>query len=183
MFSNEIFYTPNEELRSYPNSPSHRHFIKDSEFFGTNYMLDVFRQQSENTPTSNENVNEETDPNHVRDSNNEINDVHENDVEDARSLNVDTRSVDNVNSNNMNNLEAKSISHHKYEPEAIIKEDRMLIRVERLNHHETIRRYGGSFLRRHPPRKYLTHSLGWREYIVKLRSGIIELYENDVRYF
>lgn len=175
MFSNEIFYTPNEELRSYPNTPSHRHFMKDSEFFGTNYMLDVFKQQSHDTPRSNENVNEETDPNHVHDSNIEINDVRENDVENAKSLNDD-----NAISSNMGNLEAKSISHPICEPEMIIKEDRMLIRVERLNNHETIRRYGGPFLRRHPPRKYLTHSSGWREYIVKLRSGIIELYEDDV---
>ncbi|CAB4381650.1 unnamed protein product [Rhizophagus irregularis] len=174
LFSNEIFYTPNEELRSYPNTPSHRHFMKDSEFFGTNYMLDVFKQQSHDTPRSNENVNEETDPNHVHDSNIEINDVRENDVENAKSLNDD-----NAISSNMGNLETKSISHPICEPEMIIKEDRMLIRVERLNNHETIRRYGGPFLRRHPPRKYLTHSSGWREYIVKLRSGIIELYEDD----
>ncbi|GBB85275.1 hypothetical protein RclHR1_11830006 [Rhizophagus clarus] len=184
LFSNEIFYTPNEELRSYPNTPQHLHFMqKDSEYFSTNYMLNALKQKSPITTTSNRDFSDEIissseslHPNHVHNSNNETNNASENDVENVRPSNVDIRSADNVNSTNLINLEAKSPI---YEPGTIIKEDRMLVRVERLNHHETLKRYGGPLLRNRTHRKNLTHSLGWREYIVKLRPGIIELYEDD----
>jgi hypothetical protein len=158
---------------------------KDSEFYSTNYMLNVFRKKSLIVPSTSDvgeekvSLSESLHPNNDNDNNNEINNASENDIENVRSLN-DIRSVDNANSNNSNNLEAKSISHPLHE---LIKEDRMLVRVERLNYHETLRRYGSHFLRSNSPRKHLTHSLGWREYIVKLRPGIIELYEDNVWFF
>jgi hypothetical protein len=123
------------------------------------------------TPTSIERISEE-DFHSISPSNdhNEIENVLENDVED-RSLNAVNRSVqfDNPVSHPVN----KST-------DAIIKEDRMLIRIERLYHRGTPKRYSGHYLKGHASRKYLAQSAGWKEYIVKLRPGRLELYGHKV---
>ena len=44
--NNEIFYTPNEEIRSYPTSSPYRHFSrKNSEIFNQNNISNVFSQK------------------------------------------------------------------------------------------------------------------------------------------
>ena len=145
------------------------------------------RKKSHFTPTLTESISEERitsleeyfHPNNVHD-NNEINNVYENGMENIRSLNNVDQSIDNtknIKPVKSVNFEAK-LSKSMSDPETLIKEDRMLIRVERLNNHETLRSYGS--LRDDDDRKKFTHSLGWREYIVKLRPGIIELYKSKV---
>ncbi|RIA85001.1 Pleckstrin homology domain-containing protein [Glomus cerebriforme] len=193
-FKHEIFYTPNEEIRSFPNTPPQhdRDYIKwkNSPIYKRNTLSVVQpKQYFDFTPTLIENISEEgfmhenfqhkssSSPNYIHDDDEIIN-GYENDM-DNRSLNVIDHPVVDVNSVNSINLEVRSISHPVCEPDTIIKEDRMLIRVERLCHHDLPKRYSGHFLRGHTVRKHLTHSVGWKEYIVRLRPGRIELYKNN----
>ncbi|CAI2176254.1 11906_t:CDS:2 [Funneliformis geosporum] len=155
----DIFYTPNEEPRSYPVTPPfhvRKFFSRRISMPERSIHENLFNEQFSSKIMKR--ITEEE----SKSQNNYVNDQDQEDnhpVEHADSVSSVSKST-------------------KLHPDTIIKEDRMLVRTERIYNRGTPTLYKKHSLKGHLSRKQQTQSVGWREYIVKLRPGMIELYKN-----
>ncbi|CAG8573882.1 14357_t:CDS:2, partial [Dentiscutata heterogama] len=154
--SREVFYTPSEDIKIFPVTPPHNpRLLSSKEYQSRTLQLHL-------QPTIINSSLEENDNQHDDASISSIN------LSDS-PIDHDEINVNDPNSDTSNaNLNAESFNNPAYVSGSVIKEDCILIKVERVYHSGVPRMYNDS-----TSRKYLTHSLGWREYLKKPVDTIV----------
>ncbi|CAG8631791.1 11973_t:CDS:2, partial [Cetraspora pellucida] len=157
IMNREIFYTPTEDLESFPITPPHNPRLfsskKKSQLQSLSLNLQNL-QQNVKSPEENDNVS-------VPSTNSSKYSINHDEIND-RGINVYNN---DEFSKSFISAESESFNAPVCESGIVLKEDRVLIRIERVYHSGVPRIYNYS-----TSKKYLTHSIGWREYIVKLTS-------------
>ncbi|CAG8520002.1 7697_t:CDS:2 [Funneliformis mosseae] len=184
----DIFYTPNEEPRSFPVTPPYqgrRSFSQrismpersiHENLFDEQLNFKLMKRITEEESKSREyfpssTISSSKNPHHpknVPEYSQIVENIHVNDQDQGDNHPVED--ADHVS----------SVSNPtQLHPDTIIKVDRLLVRTERIYNRGTPTLYKRYSLKGHLSRKQQTQSAGWREYIVKLRPGRIELYKNN----
>ncbi|CAG8553080.1 7854_t:CDS:2 [Cetraspora pellucida] len=165
IMNREIFYTPTEDINSFSVTPPHNPRLfnskKKSQLQSLSLNLQIL-QQNVKSPEENDNVSvPSTNSSKYSINHDEINDRGfnaYNDVECSKSF---------------ISAESEFFKTPVCESGIVLKEDRVLIRIERVYHSGAPRIYNYS-----TSKKYLTYSIGWREYNVKLTSDKVEFYKS-----
>ncbi|RIB14956.1 Pleckstrin homology domain-containing protein [Gigaspora rosea] len=161
--SREVFYTPSENMKNYPVTPPHNPRVLNSK---SHHSLTLPLHLHPTLSVVNSTL-EEDDSQHDDAS---ISSINLSNI----PINYDEINDPNFDANNADvNSDAGYFDLPVYSAGTIIKEDCILIRIERVYHSGVPRMYNES-----TSRKYFTNSSGWREYNVKLKPDRIEFYKN-----
>ncbi|CAG8805834.1 12228_t:CDS:2, partial [Racocetra persica] len=157
IMNRDVFYTPSENIKSYPVTPPHKPHLfsskKKSRPQSLPLNLQDLQQIVESPPEENNVPVPSTNSSKSYINHDEIND---------RGFNANN---DDESFQSMINSDSESFETPVCESGVVLKENRILIRIERVHHSGVPRIYNDS-----TSKKYLTHSIGWREYIVKLTT-------------